>query len=49
MLSSKIKESYALININIIMKLDSYFYFLSIFLTKTITQFLRDTFGDIDI
>jgi hypothetical protein len=31
------------------MKLDSYFYFLSIFLTKVITQFLKDTFLDIEI
>jgi hypothetical protein len=43
-LSTKIKETYSVININAIMKLDAYFYFLSVFLTRVVSQFLCDVF-----
>lgn len=36
-LSTKIKETYSVINIKAIMKVEAYFYFLSVFLTRVIS------------
>jgi len=49
LLSEGLKEQYTAINIAIMMKEDSYFYFLCVYLTKLVAAFMTDLFSDIDV
>jgi hypothetical protein len=48
-LSESLKEQYTLITISTIMKEDSHFYFLCVYLTKLVRAFMLDIFSDIDV
>jgi acyl-ACP thioesterase len=46
-LSQQLKEEYTAINLRVLKKKDSFFYFLCIYFTKLTANFLEDTFVDI--